>query len=1170
MDGERTKNIVLVLGMYRSCSSEAAEVFASLGMMLSAETMAAPTNAKRLYESEAITGFNDELMEQLGATSFDIDVLPAGWAERLAPEWGDRAATVLEEEYGAADTALMTDPRACHLLPFWLPVFEKKGWAPKFVCILRPPLEDVSSLPKWISYSTDYREMLWLHYALEAERESRGRTRAFVLYSDLHSDWRGTSKRLAATLGLQLTSNKDAEAALDAFVSRSLKHVDSNEYEYRTTLSEAAKIFGVLDRWGTRGENPDDYHRFDSVLAQIKALRSPMLPLAKSELDQFKQAESQHRSKKDMDAKIAESQARVERLRLALKTKTAEAHAQTERVSRVVDELEQTRAERADLGRQLAHARRKPMHSLADLWKYKILRRLGAEASPLPHRMKSRMMRSALKRHPLRSLPEWKAQVTNLGKNAGAVSNSDEQMQSTRHSGQLTPRPDLPNVLIVSHDASWTGAPVLAQNLAREYKDRYNVTILCLRGGTFLRAFEEVAIRVEVRAISGGLSKADTAWLKHFLAEGNFAFAVVNSIESRHVLPVTREMHLPSVLLVHEFASYTFPRRAFPEAIDAADTTVFSTSMTLDNAIDVTGVGYNPKVQVLPQGKCEIPRKAGDEGFDEDEQYRLKELLRPDASGDEHLVMGAGTVQIRKGTDLFIEVARKTLSRPEGRNYRFVWFGSGYAPDEDPEYSVYLQDQLKRAGIEDRVLILPVTPEIEYVYKLADAFLLTSRLDPLPNVAIDAMLVGLPVIGFDKASGIPEILREGALSEDCIVDYLDTSQMSEKLLKVVGRDHARVSAATQAHARKTFNFPAYARQIESWAIKTARVFQERDQAVSMIANDPGFDPAYLRPPGGPGGSRSDDAKYYVERMALGIYPRRPEPGFNQSVYCEHYLADAMPLGDAYADYLQKGRPEGPWKTDVLRGPVAQGAVAATSLRAALHIHAYYIDDLADIILRLKANLSRPTVFVSVSDDDNETKALQYLRKYDGESQVRVVPNLGRDIGPLLTEFGPKLIGEFDVVGHVHTKKSLGLMDGDLVEKWKTFTVENVLGGPVAGAMMDLQLAEFEKVHGLGLTFPADPYVMSWNKNKPHALRLATELGLDGLPNSFDFPVGTMFWMRAEALAPFVKMGLGWTDYPSEPLPNDGTQLHALERLFGIVPKMNGFEVRVTNIKGLTR
>jgi len=62
----------------------------------------------------------------------------------------------------------------------------------------------------------------------------------------------------------------------------------------------------------------------------------------------------------------------------------------------------------------------------------------------------------------------------------------------------------------------------------------------------------------------------------------------------------------------------------------------------------------------------------------------------------------------------------------------------------------------------------------------------------------------------------------------------------------------------------------------------------------------------------------------------------------------------------------------------------------------------------------------------------------------------------------------------------------------------------------------------------------------------------------------------MFWVRTSVLSRFVGLDLKWSDYPSEPLPVDGTMLHAIERLFGIAPGAMGMACAVTNVRGVTR
>ena len=97
-------------------------------------------------------------------------------------------------------------------------------------------------------------------------------------------------------------------------------------------------------------------------------------------------------------------------------------------------------------------------------------------------------------------------------------------------------------------------------------------------------------------------------------------------------------------------------------------------------------------------------------------------------------------------------------------------------------------------------------------------------------------------------------------------------------------------------------------------------------------------------------------------------------------------------------------------------------------------------------------------------------------------------------------------------------------------------------------MADKIISHMASDRSLGLVFPDDPSVIGWAGNGAPAASLADSLGLGELPKVHcNFPVGTMFWARTEALRPLVELDLGWDDYPSEPLPYDGTMLHALNR-----------------------
>jgi glycosyltransferase involved in cell wall biosynthesis len=283
----------------------------------------------------------------------------------------------------------------------------------------------------------------------------------------------------------------------------------------------------------------------------------------------------------------------------------------------------------------------------------------------------------------------------------------------------------------------------------------------------------------------------------------------------------------------------------------------------------------------------------------------LRGSIRP--AGDSNrkfVILGAGYVNFRKGADLFIQCAIKTMLTPGGDRFRFVWIGKGYNPDVEDGYSVYLADQIKRSGLQDRFVMLDETSAIATAYEEADLLFISSRLDPLPNVAIDAFGARLPVLCFDKATGISDFLSSCGLRESCIADYLDVDSAVQKIFALAISSELYEQAVNKSHeaSKAYFDMDRYVAELESVGVNAAGRAEQEKHDVETILGSGLFD------------ATKQDARRYVREWASGINPQPPRVDFKPDVYIEQHGVE-IPGGDPFADYIRMGCPQGSWNKD---------------------------------------------------------------------------------------------------------------------------------------------------------------------------------------------------------------------------------------------------------------
>ena len=271
--------------------------------------------------------------------------------------------------------------------------------------------------------------------------------------------------------------------------------------------------------------------------------------------------------------------------------------------------------------------------------------------------------------------------------------------------------------------------------------------------------------------------------------------AILNTAVSGALTPVFKAAGLRTVVLVHELPGVIESlglKEAAARIAEHGDVVVF--------AHDTVRRGFERfarpqgEVRIRPQGLYKVNRHGTPEAR-ATARRELRKALGIDA--DAAIVLGVGFGDRRKGIDLFVDVALDVANAGTGPNAgpdaHFVWLG---------HLEVGLEPEVRRriadagdAG--DRVHLPGRRDDTDLFYAGADILALTSREDPFPSVVLEAMDVGLPVVGFHDAGGCEEMLRDGA---GVLVPFEHTGAFAEAVRTLL-RDR-RAAARLGAHGRE--------------------------------------------------------------------------------------------------------------------------------------------------------------------------------------------------------------------------------------------------------------------------------------------------------------------------------------------------------------------------------
>ncbi len=231
-----------------------------------------------------------------------------------------------------------------------------------------------------------------------------------------------------------------------------------------------------------------------------------------------------------------------------------------------------------------------------------------------------------------------------------------------------------------------------------------------------------------------------------------------------------------------------------------------------------------------------------------------------------------------------------------------------------------------------------------------------------------------------------------------------------------------------------------------------------------------------------------------------------------------------------------------------------------NLRIGVQAHIFYpelTDEIAESISNIKCKFNLYVTCKSQTDRISIEEVLK-ARLPQASIKIKIAPNRGRDIAPLLCEFASELLKN-DIICHVHSKQSPHNLNK---QDWRRQLLHGLLANE-EHTLAILSLLRDNKT--LGMIFPEYHWSLKeqihWGGNFQQSSQLLSRCGWNANMNSLTlFPAGSMFWARSEALKPLLQIQWKYEDFEEELGQVDGTLAHAVERCLGEIVVRNGYKL----------
>lgn len=333
-------------------------------------------------------------------------------------------------------------------------------------------------------------------------------------------------------------------------------------------------------------------------------------------------------------------------------------------------------------------------------------------------------------------------------------------------------------ILFITHQATLTGAPILLRDFLIYFKKNTSIPfeIVALSGGDLLPDYQKIA----PTHVWDFIEHPPTTLKQHFVygikkATRTYQTQVeqfVKYVRSKHV-----RLIYSNTLVNGDFLEKICPKIPDVKVLVHAHeleiviqifNNLGKVKGSFQYASHFIACSEAVRQNLMMNHQVEAEQISVAHSFCKDHKIQDHLILRQNLKipTDATVVMGCGTFDWRKGSDLFLQMAKK-IAAP---HLHFMWVGA------DPIYVQLIEKELDKKR--NFIHLVPRVSNARDYYEIANIFLMTSREEPFGLVGIEAGLTNVPVICFDSVGFVEILTNETGLS----VPLGNTELMLEKIL----------------------------------------------------------------------------------------------------------------------------------------------------------------------------------------------------------------------------------------------------------------------------------------------------------------------------------------------------------------------------------------------------